>query len=164
MKLIRADKGRFTFGIGKRERSLLFQILQLYPLVPPAHHQLSKSGDGPAHAENQRLLEEALAEQRRENRRQVLTMLNEPTRFRETESGIHFTLTASQVEWLLQVFNDVRVGSWLALGEPEELEIPEVNQTNAPYVLAMESAGYFESALLHALGVRNPPSRDEREA
>ena len=157
MKLIRADKDRFTFGISKREKGLLFQILQLYPLVPPAHHQLSKSGEGQADAENQRLLEEALAEQRRENRRHVLAMLNEPTRFRETDSGIHFTLTASQVEWLLQVFNDVRVGSWLALGEPEELEIPEVNQTNASYVLAMESAGYFESALLDALGVKNPP-------
>ena len=156
MKLIRADKDRFTFGLGKREKDLLFQILQLYPLVPPAHHQLSKSGESQAHTENQRLLEEALAEQRRENRRHVLAMLNEPTHFRETDSGIHFTLTASQVEWLLQVFNDVRVGSWLALGEPEELEIPEVNQTNASYVLAMESAGYFESALLDALGVKNP--------
>ncbi len=146
MKLIRADKDRFTFGLGKREKGLLFQILQLYPLVPPAHHQLSKSGEGQADAENQRLLEEALAEQRRENRRHVLAMLNEPTRFRETDA-----------EWLLQVFNDVRVGSWLALGEPEELEIPEVNQTNASYVLAMESAGYFQSALLDALGVKNPP-------
>ena len=157
MKLIRADKDRFTFGISKREKGLLFQILQLYPLVPPAHHQLTKSGEGQVHAENQRLLEEALAEQRRENRRQLLAMLNEPTRFRETDAGLRFTLMASEMEWLLQVLNDVRVGSWLALGEPEELEIPEVNQTNAPYVLAMESAGYFQSALLDALGVKNPP-------
>jgi hypothetical protein len=157
VKLMRADKDRFTFGIGKREKDLLFQILQLYPLVPPAHHRLSKSGQGRAHDENQRLLEEALADQRRENRRQVLAMLNEPTRFRETDSGTRFTLTASQVEWLLQVFNDVRVGSWLALGQPEELEIPEVSPTNASYLLAMESAGYFESVLLDALGVKNPP-------
>ena len=161
MKLIRGDKDRFTFGISKREKDLLFQILQLYPLVPPAHHRLSKSDERQAHEENQRLLEEALAEQRRENRRHLLAMLNEPTRFRETESGMRFTLTASEMEWLLQVLNDVRVGSWLALGEPEELDIPEVTQTNAPYVLAMESAGYFESALLDALGVKNPPFRGE---
>ena len=157
MKLIRADKDRFTFGISKREKGLLFQILQLYPLVPPAHHQLSKSGDSQAHAEDQRLLDEALAEQRRENRRQLLAMLNEPTRFRVTDAGLRFTLTAPEMEWLLQVLNDVRVGSWLALDEPEELEIPEVNQTKASYVLAMESAGYFQSALLDALGVKNPP-------
>ena len=164
MKLIRADKDRFTFGMGKREKGLLFQILQLYPLVPPAHHQLSKSDDGKAHAENQRLLEEALAEQRRENRRRLLEMLNDPTRFRESDAGPRFTLTASEMEWLLQVLNDVRVGSWLALGEPEELDVPEVNQTNAPYLLAMESAGYFESALLDALGVKNPPRPGENQA
>ena len=163
MKLIRADKDRFTFGIGKREKGLMFQVLQLYPLVPPAHHQLSKSDDGQAHAENQRLLEEALAEQRRENRRHLLAMLNEPTRFRESDSGLRFELTASEMEWLLQVLNDVRVGSWLALGQPEELEMPEANKTNAPYLLAMESAGYFESALLDALGVKNPPHGSESQ-
>jgi hypothetical protein len=91
-------------------------------------------------------------------------MLNEPTRFRETDAGLRFTLTASEMEWLLQVLNDVRVGSWLALGEPEELEIPEVNRTNAPYLLAMESAGYFESALLDALGAKNPPRGGESQA
>jgi len=159
VKLIRADKDRFAFSISKREKGLLFQVLQLYPLVPPAHHRLSKSAEGEAQQENQRLLEEALAEQRRQNRRQLLAMLNEPTRFRETESGMRFTITASEMEWLLQVLNDVRVGSWLALGEPDEIEIPEVNQTNAPYVLAMESAGYFESALLDAMGLKNPPLR-----
>jgi hypothetical protein len=160
VKLIRGEKDRFTFGLSKREKDLMCQILQLYPLVPPAHHRLSKSGDE-AQRENQRLLDEALAEQRRDNRRQLLAMLNEPTRFRQSESGLRFTLTASEMEWLLQVLNDVRVGSWLALGEPEELEIPEVNQTNAPYLLAMESAGYFESALLAAMGVKNPPFRGD---
>ena len=38
--------------------------------------------------------------------RQVLAMLDEPTRFRETESGPRFTLSASETEWLLQVLND----------------------------------------------------------
>ncbi|MCW5554908.1 MAG: hypothetical protein KIS67_22435 [Verrucomicrobiae bacterium] len=157
MKLIRAYQQEFTFGIGRREKQLLFQMLQLYPLVPPAHHRLSQSGEGPAHDENQRLLEESLAEQRRENRREVQAMLSEPARFRETKEGLRFTLTGSEMEWLLQVLNDVRIGAWLALGEPEELELPEVTRTNAPYLLALESAGYFESALLDALGGKNPP-------
>lgn len=161
MKLLRTDKDRFTFLLGKREKALLLQMLQLYPLVPPAHHRLSRSAEDRARDESQRLLDEALAEQRRENRRQVLALLNEPTRFRESESGLRLNLAASEMEWLLQVLNDVRIGSWLALGEPEELDIPEVNRTNAPYVLAMETAGYFESALLDALGVRNPPRPSE---
>jgi hypothetical protein len=162
VKLLRSDRRQFTFSLGRKEKNFLFQILQLYPLVPPAHHQLSKSADDPNHDENQRLLEESLAEQRRENRKKVLAMLEKPGRFRETKDEIEFSLTAAQMDWLLQVFNDVRIGAWLALGEPEELELPEINKTNAPYLLAMEGAGYFESALLDAIGVRNPaqPGRD----
>lgn len=161
MKLLRKHKGQFLFGIEKREKDLLFQVLQLYPLVPPSRHQLSKTEEGPAHDENQRLLEESLAEQRRRNRRQVVAMLEEPGRFRETEHDFRLSLSAVQVEWLLQVFNDVRVGAWLALGEPEELQLPEITKTNAPYILAMEGAGYFESVLLDALGIRNPPGIEE---
>lgn len=157
MKLIRANEQEFVFGISRREQQLLFQILQLYPLVPPAHNRLTQSGEGQVHDENQRLLEESLAEHRRENRREVQAMLNEPTRFRETKDGLRFSLSGSEVEWLLQVLNDVRVGAWLALGEPEELDLPEVTRTNAPYVLALESAGYFEFTLLDALGGKNPP-------
>jgi hypothetical protein len=103
------------------------------------------------------MLEEALAEQRQENRRQVLAMLNEPQRFRETKSGFELTLAPAQVEWLLQVLNDVRVGSWLALGEPEQGEKPKLTKQNANYFLAMELCGLFESVLLAALGVSESP-------
>ena len=161
MKLIRAYKGRMTFSLGRNEKRLLFQVLQLYPLVPPAHHRLTKSGEGPKHDENQRLLEEALADQRRANRKRVVAMLDEPGRFRETKGDIQFWLSPPQIEWLLQVLNDVRVGAWLALGEPEEFAEPEIDKANAAYVLAMEGAGYFESALLGALGVHDPKATDE---
>ena len=60
MKLIRATKGNFTFQLGKREKSLLFQVLRLYPRIPPATFRLSKSGKLPDADANQRLLEESL--------------------------------------------------------------------------------------------------------
>jgi hypothetical protein len=60
------------------------------------------------------------------------------------------TLSAADVEWLLQVFNDVRVGSWVHLGLPEE-RIAKLTLENAPHLWAMEMAGYFESQLLKAL-------------
>lgn len=157
MKLFRAEKDRYLFVMPRREKRLLFEMLQLYPLVPPAHHQLSNTGEGKLQDENQRLLDDSLAEHRREKRRQVLNMLNEPTRFRESSEGMRLTLTPGEIEWLLQVLNDVRVGAWLALGKPEGSDdLPAVNETTAPYVLAMESAGYFQTAILDALGVNNP--------
>ena len=161
MKLIRKTREHFTFSLGQREKQLWFHVLQMYPLVPPAHHQLSKQGQRASQHEDQRLLDDAIAEQRRENRKQVLAMLAEPGRFRETKTGIRFSLTPGEIEWLLQVLNDVRVGGWLALGEPEELVVPEINESNAPHLLAMEVSGYFQSQLLTALGHHEPTQLDE---
>jgi hypothetical protein len=157
MKLLRSSQRGYVFHLGKREKHLLLETLQLYPLVPASHHHLAKDADSAEDEERQRLLEEALAEHRRENRRQLQAMLNESHRFQETETGFQLNLSAPQIEWLLQVLNDIRVGSWLALGEPEQGEEPETNKNNAHCFLALEVCGLFESALLAALGVHQSP-------
>jgi hypothetical protein len=154
VKLIRSSKRYFTFRIGRTEKNSLFQLLRLYPLVPPSRHKLSKTAEGDTHEENQKLLEEALAEQRRENRKQVNTMLEKPGRFREVEGVLQFSLTPAQMEWLLQVLNDIRVGAWIALGEPEEMDFMQATKINAPYLMAMHGAGRFEEQLLQAMGVK----------
>jgi hypothetical protein len=61
-------------------------------------------------------------------------------------------LTEHQIEWLLQVLNDIRVGSWLALGSPDEKQGKQLrlNLQSAQYLWTMELCGQFESALLSA--------------
>jgi hypothetical protein len=157
VKLIHSDKKGLVFQLGQREKQLLFAVLELYPLTPASHHRLSKQGKGPKAKENQQLLKEALAEQRKENRRLVQAMLNEPQRFRETKTGLELVLAPAQIEWLLQVLNDVRVGSWLTLGEPEPGKEPPVTEQNAKFFFALEVCGLFESVLLAALGVSESP-------
>ena len=157
MKLLRSDPRGFVFLLREREKRLLLETLQLYPLIPASHHRLAKNGDSPEDEERQRLLEDALAEHRRDNRRQVQAMLNEAHRFQEMEGGFQLSLSAPQIEWLLQVLNDIRVGSWLALGEPEQGQEPEPNKRNAHCFLALELCGFFESALLAALGINESP-------
>jgi hypothetical protein len=157
VKFLRAGKTSLVFQLVQREKQLLLETIRLYPLVPASHHRLSKGSEVPQADENQRLLEEALAEKREENRRQALAMLNEPQRFRTTDSGFELTLTPTQVEWLLQVLNDVRVGSWLALGEPEPGAEPEITEQNAKYHLGLQVSGMFQSVLLAALGVSESP-------
>jgi hypothetical protein len=157
VKFLRASKAGQVYLLHDREKQLLLQTLKLYPLVPASHHRLSKGNDSQQAEENQCLLEEALEEQRQENRRQVLAMLDDPQRFRETQKGLELTLTPAQIEWLLQVLNDVRVGSWLALGEPEQGDEPEVTEENARYLLALELCGLFESILLAGLGMSESP-------
>ena len=150
MKLVRATKTRLLFHLGRREEHLLRQVLKLYPRVPSAHHALSKSDRLPNREANQRLLDEALAEQRAACKQQVSALLADPRRLTYTESGGRLSLSSAEVDWVLQVLNDIRVGSWIILGAPEE-RLPEMNETNAPHVWAMEMAGLFQAQLLEAL-------------
>ena len=121
MKLVRATKTRLVFHLGQREKHLLLHLLKLYPCVPSAHHVLSKSGRLPDAEANQQLLDEALAEQRAENKKQLQALLADPRRFQEhTESGARLSLSPAEAEWLMQVLNDIRVGSWIILGSPDE--------------------------------------------
>lgn len=150
MKLVRATKAKLVFHLGRREEQLLRQVLKLYPRVPSAHHALSKSNRLHNREANQRLLDEALAEQRAECKQQVAALLADPRRLTHTEAGGRLSLSSAEVEWVLQVLNDIRVGSWIVLGAPEE-RLPELNETNAPNVWAMEMAGHFQAQLLEAL-------------
>lgn len=156
MKLRRNGK-QFVFHLSRREHGLLVETLRFYPLVPPAHHRLSRDGAAPSLVESQRLLDEALAEHRAANRRRVQAFLADPQRFRPRDNAVELQLTPAEVEWLLQVLNDVRVGAWLALGEPEQGEEPPVTEQNARYHFALAMSGWFESELLAALGVRESP-------
>ena len=152
MKLRRADQGQFVFQLGKREKPLLFEVLKFYPLIPASYNRWSGGQDRSDEASH-KLIEEALTEQRHANKRQLQAILEDPGRFTEYDGGWQFSMSASELEWLLQVLNDIRVGSWIMLGslDPKEQRRVELTGKNAPYLWAMELCGHFETVLLQAL-------------
>jgi hypothetical protein len=138
--------------LSAREKRLLFEILKLYPRVPPGHLHLTKLAQGKEAEANQRLLEEALAEQRQENQRNLKALLADPQRWKGDKLGFRLTLAHSEVEWLLQVLNDIRVGSWVLLGSPEQLhDFALLNEATAPHFWAMEISGLFQQQLIDTL-------------
>jgi hypothetical protein len=145
-----------VFEISLSEKRLLFEVLKLYPLISVTHHRLTKSARTAKYDENQRLLEESLAAQREENRKNVRAMLDEPGRFKSADSGFQLTLSGPEIEWLLQVLNDVRVGSWIALGAPDPEQGKKIvfNEKILPHFRTMELAGAFEMVFLDALSGR----------
>lgn len=153
MKLIRANGRGYTIHLSHREKRALFETIALYPLVPETYQQLNENIQDPKVEESQRLLHDALAEHRAENRSSILRLLKRPRRFRKKKPGFEVTFKRPELEWLLQVINDVRVGSWLALGEPEQGSFPALTQQNFQHFVAMEVCGAFESLFLSALGV-----------
>jgi hypothetical protein len=137
---------------------MLVAILTRYPCLPAAHQPLSKGGQMPNAAADQRLLEEALAEHRRENKRQLDLFLADPNRLRENQTGWRLSLLEGDLEWLLQILNDIRVGSWVNLGSPED-PYQGLNEKTALHVELMDMCGYYQMQLLAGLRVPNPPGR-----
>jgi hypothetical protein len=157
VKLIKQTEKQFVFRISKREKQLLFEILKLYPVIPAAYHRLSRTADAKAIEADQRLLEEALAEQKKQNRKQLMAMLTEENRFVAAGDGYRLTLSTHQTDWLLQILNDISVGSWLKLGSPDlkpgkQLKL---NEKNAYYHFSMECSLLFQATLLSAF---DPPA------
>jgi len=150
VKLIKQTKGRRVFQITRREKQLLFEILKLYPLIPIAHHRLSRTADADAIEADQRLLEEALAERRKENRKQLIAMLTDENRFVAAGDAFRFTVSAHQTDWLLQILNDIRVGSWVKLGCPDEEhgKPATLKDEDLYYYFAMEYCFLLQCALL----------------
>jgi hypothetical protein len=150
VKLVRAAKDQFVFQLGAEEKHVLLHLLKLYPRLPPAHHRLSKEGRLPDPEASQRLLDEALAEQRAESKKKLHALLADPQRLKQNPHGWRLSLSSTEIEWLLQVLNDIRVGSWVLLGSPEE-HLKTFNAQTAPHFWAMEMAGAFQMELLHLL-------------
>ncbi len=155
MKLVKNTSGRFVFQLTPREQRLFVEVLELYPLIPDGTRKITKqSGQAPLD-ESQELLDEALAEQRVSNQRHLAKFLADPQRVHTTKSYTRLTLAAADMEFLLQVLNDIRVGSWILLGSPDyqtEKRL-EVTQKNARYFWARELAGAFQSLLIAAMNV-----------
>jgi hypothetical protein len=149
VKLLRIENDRYFFQFAHDEKALFEFLLRLYPVIPSAHQALSETSA--KMDENQRLLDEALAEQRKENKQLVEQLLKDAGRFKETETDVEMNVSAGEIEWVLQVLNDVRVGNWILLGSPEEHPRFDPNTENAAYLLAMEMAGQFQMHLLEAI-------------
>jgi hypothetical protein len=149
--LTRFQNKKYLFELEKGEKELLTLVLRLYPVIPSAHQPVSKSL-APGDNSNQHLLDEALAEQRNENKKLVENLLSDKRHFSETQGSWRLKLTPEEIEWLLQVLNDVRVGNWILLGSPdEEVWHSEPDDQNAPYIWAMDLAGAFQVDLLEAI-------------
>lgn len=150
-------KGRFVFRLDDKETELLLGMLNHYPKIVSAPQPLTKTGNLNESEADQRLLNEALAAQRRENKQRLRALLENAERFEKTKIGSVLTLSASDIEWVLQILNDVRVGSWVLLGAPEnDLWNFDLNESTASLAWTMESAGYFQMRLLEALEGRTP--------
>jgi hypothetical protein len=140
------------FQISKLEKALLLATVQVFPVLDPTYHRLTKDPRNAAPAE-QRLLEEAMERQTADHKARLSELLRgEAPMFQETGEELYLNLSGEQVEWLLQVLNDIRVGSWVQLGSPgtDVVRRGSLKPEEARAVAAMDMSAYFQSGLLEA--------------
>jgi hypothetical protein len=146
-----------VFQITPTEKAVLLTTLRLFPVLDSAHHQLTKKA-GVARASEQRLLEESMAQQQSAHQRKLSQFFQTEKQFFRAERGeLRLALSPAQLEWLLQVLNDIRVGSWVQLGCPElENTRLQLARENPVAFTAMETSGYFLMVLLEAFKGAEP--------
>jgi hypothetical protein len=153
VKQLKSRDADYVFALSAQEKELMLKLFEHFPQVPVAHHRLSQAADSSGTGENQGLLEESLKAHQSRDRAWLATSFQGAPRFQAVESGFHLRLEREEMERLLQIFNDVRVGSWLALKSPDlgGKKNLKVTRLTAPFIQRMELAGIFEMILLRAL-------------
>ncbi|MFM1941714.1 MAG: hypothetical protein RI897_696 [Verrucomicrobiota bacterium] len=148
--MVRGDGAQVLMGLSLREKEWLEFLLEAYPLTPEGHLPLSHSVGEEGLREEREMLAASLKESRQGNLGLVDRFLAEMGKASEVEDGIRISVEESQIDWLLEVLNDVRVGCWVRLGRPDPDEMQEGQGEEALHA-AMGIAGYFQAGLLAAL-------------
>jgi hypothetical protein len=108
-------KGKLVFRFERPEREMFVRILELYPVQQGSMRRIGDDENA------QELLEKALQEQRGKLRAEAERLLQSNGELvidAEFNEFWDLTLSEAEVEWILQMLNDVRVGLWAQIGCP----------------------------------------------
>ena len=150
VRLVVSEGSRLILELTQRDGEVLGDLLSLYPIKASTYYRLSKQKDPRA---DHKLLDQILSEKKAESKRRLATFISELKRLPAHNGKIRLHLDRVQIDWLLQVLNELRVGSWFALGSPDEKhgEAPQITERTAAYFCALRLTDYFQSNLLQAL-------------
>ena len=168
MRLVSSDKeaGKFTFRFEQAEREWFRHTMSLYPVQEAS---LNRIENDPGANE---LLDKALAENRKQLREEADILLKAGTLEINSEFKEFWdlTLSATEIELLLQILNNVRVGLWLRLGKPdpsiEELLPTKPNEEQVRSHMVMHVCAAWQGTLMAAVdgtGEIEPPPESESE-
>lgn len=158
MNIERTAEGGLTWRISEADKRTLERTFEGYPAIPASYHRVSKRQEAPAAGDGQVLLEEALAEQKRESRQALDRLWKQRLRAVTLGDGGGYvwTLNPTEVECVLQILNDIRVGNWIQLGSPglgAEWK-PKLSLDTARQLRTMEVCGGVQMLVLKALAGR----------
>ena len=149
MRLLTQSKSGWRYQLSRVEAQALRSLIKLFPSTANVTVKITKTDTDPKAAEREKLLNDSLAEHREELRRKAQHLMS-GDRLKLQRDRYVLSIGLDDREILLQVLNDIRVESWRALGQPEDLD-PRTNLSENERVHhnRMSLAGYFECQLLN---------------
>jgi len=157
MRLARQTKNGWRYQLNEEEAICLRSLLDQFPITPNATVKMSRTDGSPQAATREKLLNESLAEHRKELQKQADSLMAADN-LKPQDEGWLLCLNSEKREILLQILNDIRIGSWRALGELEDLESETPYSTERERMLynLMHAAGFFEHELLNLEAAAKP--------
>ncbi|HEX9045382.1 MAG TPA: hypothetical protein VF988_00025, partial [Verrucomicrobiae bacterium] len=130
------------------EADVLQGLLNGFPFTGARAAAISISDEEAGKGERTQLLNEALAEHRKELKKVAAKILG---KMKRRKTGWRLSLDVEERELLLQILNDIRVGCWHALGAPASLDTARpAGAQELSFRNWMDLAGYFEQSLIEA--------------
>lgn len=148
-----------VFELEPVETQIILLLFSSDPILfdpgrPPGKTPHSKEADAEEEdtETDQTCLRDALQESRNENRVKAGEFLRRRLRKRPNAETTLLTLPSADLDWLLQMLNEIRVGSWYALNCPDEHEEPRLskNPEHLHHVLRLDFSGMLQSLILAA--------------
>jgi len=149
MKLLKHDKNGFQYELNRREGECLRSLLNQFPVTENNHAKISRTCAESETKEKEKLLNESMA-QHRDDLKKLAKNLMSADKLKAAQNGWQLLISSEEREILFQILNDIRVGCWRVLGEPENLEPKTSPPSDKELVFynLMNLAGYFEHSLL----------------
>jgi hypothetical protein len=149
MKLVRQTKDGWQYQLNPAETNCLRSLLNQFPITTSATGKISRTDSDPQTVDREKLLNESLADHRDKLKKRARSLIG-ADKFKARDKNWLLCINSEEREFLFQILNDIRVGSWRALGEPENLEPQTPNPTKTEKIFhnIMNLAGYFEHKLV----------------
>ena len=149
MKLVKKTNRSWQYLLSQNEADLLRGLVEKFPFTADSHAKISRTDMDSKATGREKLLNESLAEHRQELQKLALNLLA-GKQWKKSGKDCRLTLNFEAREILLQILNDIRIGCWRELGEPEDLESKPTPASlkKLAHQNLMDLAGYFEHSLL----------------
>lgn len=162
MKFICVDENRLVFEFQPDERESLESLLKCYPLPSQWNVELVRDDHKGEFEEDRKFLEETLEAEKKAMASGLNRFLESPSVFFEDLPEEYLRIPLDQVDWFLQILNDLRVSAWQLLGCPDQdekqeledmlkKEMPAEMMQRMQLFILLEMAGYYQSVVLDAV-------------